>query len=157
VKSKPRVFLERRRKSVSLTASLPRLLLRNHRFQSVAFHFKTNTFYEWADAPDLGSGGEILRGSSPLPGTHRKSKRSTLNLQLSTPNSDAVSWTLGVERSTFKSRVIAQATSVRGNVSWFPIDGFRLETHSHFARVPFLPASDSNGARDRHQERRNRQ
>src|SRR5438876_12437964 len=110
-----------------------------------------------ADAPDLGSGGEILRGSSPLPGTHRKSKRSTLNLQLSTPNSDAVSWTLGVERSTFKSRVIAHATSVRGNVSWFPIDGFRLETHSHFARVPFLPASDSNGARDRHQERRNRQ
>src|SRR4030095_2467882 len=27
-----------------------------------------------ADAPDLGSGGEILRGSSPLPGTHRESR-----------------------------------------------------------------------------------
>ena len=27
-----------------------------------------------ADAPDLGSGGEILRGSSPLPGTFRHSR-----------------------------------------------------------------------------------
>jgi hypothetical protein len=28
-----------------------------------------------ADAPDLGSGGEILRGSSPLPGTFKGNKR----------------------------------------------------------------------------------
>ena len=30
---------------------------------------------ELADAPDLGSGGEILRGSSPLPGTFNAAER----------------------------------------------------------------------------------
>jgi hypothetical protein len=34
-----------------------------------------------ADAPDLGSGGEILRGSSPLPGT---SKEQTSNIESET-------------------------------------------------------------------------
>ncbi len=28
-------------------ADAPDLGLRNHRFQSVAFHFKANAFYEW--------------------------------------------------------------------------------------------------------------
>jgi hypothetical protein len=32
-----------------------------------------------ADAPDLGSGGEILRGSNPLPGTAKRQQ--TLNVQ----------------------------------------------------------------------------
>src|SRR6185295_3365807 len=42
-----------------------------------------------ADAPDLGSGGAILRGSSPLPGTlPGGSKRRTLNTERRTPNSN---------------------------------------------------------------------
>ena len=37
-----------------------------------------------ADAPDLGSGGEILRGSSPLPGT----SSAEANAERSTPNAE---------------------------------------------------------------------
>jgi hypothetical protein len=40
---------------------------------------------ELADAPDLGSGGEILRGSSPLPGTLPQ-EATTPNAQPPTPN-----------------------------------------------------------------------
>jgi hypothetical protein len=32
---------------VAKLADAPDLGLRNHRFQSVAFHFKINAFYEW--------------------------------------------------------------------------------------------------------------
>jgi hypothetical protein len=38
-----------------------------------SFIIKDARVAKLADAPDLGSGGEILRGSSPLPGTHRES------------------------------------------------------------------------------------
>src|SRR6266481_7138985 len=101
-----------------------------------------------ADAPDLGSGGEILRGSSPLPGIARdkaNAQCSTLNVQR--PIQRALVEMLDVECSALKI-ITAQAILVRGNVSWFPIDGFHLEMHSHFVRVLFLRASDRNGARD---------
>jgi hypothetical protein len=45
-----------------------------------------------ADAPDLGSGGEILRGSSPLPGI------SETETDAPTLDSDSLSRMLGVER-----------------------------------------------------------
>src|SRR5439155_13421738 len=38
-------------------------------FVTGLFRIKHARVAELADAPDLGSGGEILRGSSPLPGT----------------------------------------------------------------------------------------
>ena len=54
-----------------------------------------------ADAPDLGSGGAILRGSSPLPGSANGSKRPTLNFQHPMSNSDSASSTFDVRRWTF--------------------------------------------------------
>src|SRR6266403_1218128 len=68
-----------------------------------------------ADAPDLGSGGEILRGSSPLPGT---SKEQTSNIKAEAGSLGVGCWTLDV-----KSR----ATLVRANAFWFPISVFRNE------------------------------
>jgi hypothetical protein len=44
-----------------------------------SFIIKPARVAKLADAPDLGSGGEILRGSSPLPGT---SKEQTSNIEL---------------------------------------------------------------------------
>ena len=48
-----------------------------------------------ADAPDLGSGGEILRGSSPLPGT---SKEQTSNIKAEAGSLGVGCWLLDVRR-----------------------------------------------------------
>ena len=51
---------------------------------------------ELADAPDLGSGGEILRGSNPLPGTELEAnaERSTSNFEYRIQTAPVARWTL---------------------------------------------------------------
>src|SRR6266851_4294855 len=70
-----------------------------------------------ADAPDLGSGGEILRGSSPLPGTSKEQasnvERSILDAECGMPSKIASDLVLDVRRSL--SDVTKRATSVRAN------------------------------------------
>src|SRR5712692_7703988 len=77
-----------------------------------------------ADAPDLGSGGEILRGSSPLPGTSKEQasnvERSILDAECGMPSKIASDLVLDVRRSL--SDVTKRATSVRANASYFPIN-----------------------------------
>src|SRR5206468_6194287 len=63
-----------------------RLLVRVWGYAEICKSLKTNDarVAKLADAPDLGSGGEILRGSSPLPGTstaQANAERSTSNAQ----------------------------------------------------------------------------
>jgi hypothetical protein len=55
-----------------------------------------------ADAPDLGSGGAILRGSSPLPGTLPHNGEQTSNAERPTPNNEFRA--AQIRRSTFDVR-----------------------------------------------------
>jgi hypothetical protein len=71
---------------------------------------ESNTIYKYlvinharvaklADAPDLGSGGEILRGSSPLPGT---SKEQTSNIESEAGSPGVGCWPLDVRRQIMR-------------------------------------------------------
>ena len=77
-----------------------------------------------ADAPDLGSGGEIRRGSSPLPGTMSPNR----------PGQAALS----TKRSIFCG-LKPHAISVHAHVFWFPTNGVLREMHSRFVPARCLP------------------
>src|SRR6266403_1064906 len=73
-----------------------------------------------ADAPDLGSGGEILRGSSPLPGT---SKEQTSNIESEAGSPGVGCWLLEVRRQIARHFCSRECLVVSISV-------FRQGTHS---------------------------
>ena len=84
-----------------------------------SFIIKPARVAKLADAPDLGSGGEILRGSSPLPGTANSpqtlnAQRPTLNVQFR--RAPVEHWVLDVRRSTFGSASFVSRASKRASI-----------------------------------------
>src|SRR6266496_1153895 len=100
-----------------------------------------------ADAPDLGSGGEILRGSSPLPGTS-KEQTSDIDRSEITGRSGSDVWMLDAR---------ARAISVGVSALWFATNASRREMHSHSVLFQYLSAAYRNDGRFRRPARCNRQ
>src|ERR1043166_10309049 len=99
-----------------------------------------------ADAPDLGSGGAILRGSSPLPGTMSPDRRGRLSNQLPSARSGSLSGAL-------KGR----ATFFYGCGNRFPPNACRRERRFRSVHVRFLLEAYQSGGHCRRRARRNRQ
>jgi hypothetical protein len=108
-----------------------------------------------ADAPDLGSGGEILRGSNPLPGT--QATKETPNAQLATQTTRVKHWAFDVGRQALNSRIKSCATLIYANEVQFPTTVFRQETRSYFVPAQHLREVGRNVRHCRHLAQRNPQ